>query len=160
MNFNKEEFDVSELVQKILTDLSFMANEKQIELVSNSSINKKITLYSDRNRIRQVIENLVKNALDFVPEKTGRIQIEVNNENSSTVFFVKDNGIGISTQNQKNLFKKFYQIDTSYKRKHGGTGLGLAICKGIVEGLDGKIWLKSTEGQGCSFYFSFPRDQR
>ena len=160
MNFNKEEFDVSELVQKILTDLSFMANEKQIEIVSNSSINKKITLYSDRNRIRQIIENLVKNALDFVPEKTGRIQIEVNNENSSTVFFVKDNGIGISTQNQKNLFKKFYQIDTSYKRKHGGTGLGLAICKGIVEGLDGKIWMESTEGQGCSFYFSFPRDQR
>ncbi|MCZ6582815.1 MAG: PAS domain-containing sensor histidine kinase [Thaumarchaeota archaeon] len=160
MKFNKENFDVSELVQKILTDLSFMAKEKQVELLANSSINEKITLYSDRSRIRQVIENLVKNAMDFVPEKTGKIEIGVNNEGSSTVFFVKDNGIGISAKNQDSLFKKFYQVDTSYKRKHGGTGLGLAICKGIVEGLDGKIWVNSAEGQGSSFYFSFPREQR
>ena len=160
MKFNKENFDVFELLQKILTDLSFVANEKQIEMVANSPINEKMTLCSDRNRIRQVIGNLVKNAIDFVPEKTGRVEIGVNNENNSTVFFVKDNGIGIPVEKQENLFKKFYQIDTSYKRKHAGNGLGLTICKGIVEGLDGKIWLESTEGKGCSFYFSFPRDQR
>ena len=72
------------------------------------------------------------------------------------VFSVKDNGVGISEENQKNLFKKFYQIDTSMTRKHGGTGLGLTICKGIIEDLGGKIWVKSKEGTGSIFYFSIP----
>ena len=72
------------------------------------------------------------------------------------IFSVKDNGIGISKENQKLLFKKFYQIDTSHTRKHGGTGLGLAICKGIVEGLGGMIWVESEVGKGTVFYFSVP----
>ena len=64
--------------------------------------------------------------------------------------------MGISEENQKNLFKKFYQIDTSMTRKHGGAGLGLTICKGIIEDLGGKIWVESKENTGSIFYFSIP----
>jgi len=74
------------------------------------------------------------------------------------VFYVKDNGIGIPKDKQNNLFKKFYQVDTSQTRVHGGTGLGLVICKGIVEGLDGKIWVESDgDGIGTTFYFTIPK---
>jgi signal transduction histidine kinase len=62
----------------------------------------------------------------------------------------------MTLETQKNLFQKFYQADTSIRRKHGGTGLGLAICKGIVEGLGGKIWLESEVGKGTNVYFTIP----
>ena len=67
-----------------------------------------------------------------------------------------DNGPGIPKEKQSNIFKKFYQIDTSHTRKHGGTGLGLVICKGIAEGLEGKIWLESEFGKGTSFFICLP----
>ena len=75
------------------------------------------------------------------------------------LFYVKDNGTGISPEKQKNLFHKFYQIDTSVTRKHGGSGLGLAISKGIIESLGGKIWIESELGKGASFYFTIPNDR-
>jgi len=70
---------------------------------------------------------------------------------------VKDNGEGIKKEKQEDIFKKFYQVDTSLTRTHGGTGLGLAISKAIVEAFGGKIWFKSEEGHGSSFYFTIPR---
>ena len=73
---------------------------------------------------------------------------------------MKDNGIGIPPEKQKQLFAKFYQADTSHSRKHGGTGLGLSICKGIVESLGGKINVESTEGEGSNFYFVLPMERR
>ena len=94
-----------------------------------------------------------------MPKDTGTIQILVEQFPDEVLFTVKDNGIGISKEEQKELFTKFYQVDTSITRKHGGTGLGLAICKGIVEGLGGKIWLESEEGKGTNVYFTIPRDE-
>jgi signal transduction histidine kinase len=75
------------------------------------------------------------------------------------VFSVEDNGIGIPNQNANNLFKKFYQIDTSVTRKHGGTGLGLAICKGIVEAHDGRIWIDKNYTAGTAIRFTIPSKQ-
>jgi signal transduction histidine kinase len=74
----------------------------------------------------------------------------------TVMFSVEDNGIGISHQNADNLFKKFYQIDTSVTRKHGGTGLGLAICKGIVEAHGGKIWIDKNYTAGTAIRFTIP----
>jgi len=78
-------------------------------------------------------------------------------KDGKVLFSVKDNGLGMTLETQKSLFQKFYQADTSITRKHGGTGLGLAICKGIVEGLGGKIWLESEVGKGTNVYFTIPR---
>ncbi|HWY36314.1 MAG TPA: ATP-binding protein, partial [Nitrosopumilaceae archaeon] len=74
------------------------------------------------------------------------------------VFYVKDNGTGIPKEMQPDMFKKFFQADTSLTRKHPGTGLGLVVCKGIVEGLGGKIWFESQSEIGTSFYFTLPKE--
>lgn len=77
--------------------------------------------------MRQVFDNLLSNATKFVPENKGKIEVGSMKENDTLVFYVKDNGIGMLPEKQKNLFQKFYQIDTSERRSAGGTGLGLAI---------------------------------
>jgi len=156
MVFEKADFQVDEMIDDLKKSFENIVKEKQI-VVANSG-NGKINLKSDRRKIEQVLTNLIYNAIDFVPEKTGKIEINVKNENGVVTFSVKDNGKGISKENQKNLFKRFYQVDSSLQRKHGGTGLGLSICKGIVEGLGGKIRVESEEGIGSNFYFTIPRE--
>ena len=131
-----------------------MAKGKQVQLIISKD--KISTFKSDQNRILQVLSALLSNAVEYVPENNGRIDLDVKETDDRIIFSVKDNGIGIYKENQKLLFKKFYQIDTSHTRKHGGTGLGLAICKGIVEGLGGMIWVESEVGKGTVFYFSVP----
>ncbi|MGI0021165.1 MAG: sensor histidine kinase, partial [Nitrososphaera sp.] len=108
-------------------------------------------------RIVQVLNALLYNSVDFVPKAGGRIGLTAEARGDSVVFGVRDNGPGIPKDKKQFLFKKFYQVDTSLKRKHGGTGLGLAISKGIVTGLGGQIWVDTEEGRGSSFYFSLPR---
>ena len=153
MSFTKSKISTDELMKNISNNVSFMIKNKNIELVNKTENNSIIT---DKKRAEQVMYNLISNAVDFVPDKNGRIEIGTKKEGSEIIFYVKDNGIGIHKNKQADLFKKFYQVDTSAKRQHGGTGLGLTICKGIVEGLGGKIWVKSDLGQGTTFYFSLP----
>jgi len=115
-----------------------------------------VNFQTDETKIIQVLSNLIQNSVDFTPIVDAKIEVDAKKEGDDIIFCVKDNGIGISEENQINLFKKFYQIDTSIIRKHGGTGLGLTICKGFVEGLDGKIWVRSNIGKGSTFYFTIP----
>ncbi len=89
-------------------------------------------IITDRDRINQVFSNLIKNAIDFVSPKTGIITIGAIEQDDHVEFFVRDNGQVISADKQSEIFKKFYQIDTSTSRKRCGSGLGLVICKGIV----------------------------
>jgi signal transduction histidine kinase len=115
-----------------------------------------VKVLCDGERIEQVIANLVKNSVDFVPKSGGRITIRAETDvTSQTVTFtVEDNGIGIPPEKMDNLFKSFYQVDTSMARKHGGTGLGLVICKGIIESHGGKIWIDRNYTQGTSIKFT------
>ena len=129
--------------------------DKSIKFI-NSTTNDSV-IYSDEYRLTQVFGNLIKNSVDFVPEKSGKIEVGMRPDTYSVIFYTKDNGKGIPKDKQSNLFKKFYQIDTSLKRKHGGTGLGLVISKGIVDALGGRIWFESEEGKGATFYFSIPK---
>jgi len=154
MNFNFKEFEVNSLFESIKNSFSFISKEKNIEM--NFLINEKISIQSDKDRIEQVLSNLIYNAVDFVPIQTGKIEVSIIRTNNKVKFSVKDNGIGIPKEKQKELFGKFYQADTSQTRKHGGTGLGLSICKGIVENLGGQIYVESEENQGSNFYFILP----
>ena len=104
-----------------------------------------------------MFSNLIKNSIGFVSSNTGNITIGAKDSFNDIEFFVQDKGIGISAENQNELFKKFYQVDTSTSRKRGGSGLGLAICKGIVEGLKGKIWVISEENVQTTFFFKIPK---
>lgn len=159
LELGKMKFDICETSAKELIDRSIkrfmpVAETKHIKLVAD--IDEEIRLECDPERILQVINNLVSNAVKFATQNKGRVHIHARRDNGSVLFIVSDNGIGILREKQQNLFKKFYQVDASLRRNAGGTGLGLAICKGIVEAHNGKIWVESEEGKGSTFYFSIP----
>jgi len=132
-----------------------ICENKGVKLVM--SIKTTEMVYSDLDRISQVFSNLISNALSFIPEKNGVIEIGTQDNSSYVTFFVRDNGVGISEEQQKNIFKKFYQVDTSSKRKKEGSGLGLSICEGIVKALGGKMWVTSIVNQGTTFFFDLPK---
>lgn len=156
MRFRKEEFSVDHLMASVFTNNLQLMKSKNIDFINSTEI--KNTINSDRNRLEQVFSNLIKNSVDFVPNEKGRIEILAEDDDKNIIFYVKDNGPGIPKDKQKYLFKKFYQIDTTLKRKHGGTGLGLVISKGIVEVLGGKIGFESEVGNGTTFWFSIPKN--
>lgn len=113
-------------------------------------------LYADGDRIKQVLTNLVSNALKFSAPKP-IINIAVKNEREYVQVDVADNGIGIAEKDMPKLFHKFQQIDTGSSRKVGGSGLGLAICKGIIEAHGGEIGVHSKLGKGSTFSFTIPK---
>lgn len=160
-------------LEKLTVTNSLTDSEKIVSMVYNAflpicnirgirlekTIHKNHRLLTDSDRINQVFSNLVSNAMEFIPKDNACIEIGTYDENNKVVFFVKDNGMGISKEEQKNIFKKFYQIDTTSKRKKEGSGLGLAICEGIVRKLGGKIGVKSDREKGTTFYFSLPKEE-
>ena len=155
MEFKKDKFSVDDFMNSLITTCSNMMDEKKIEFVN--STDGKLSLISDKGRLEQVFYNLIQNAIDFVPTKGGKIEIGAEEKGDSIFLYVKDNGMGISEKRKESIFKDFYQVDLSLKRKYGGSGFGLVICKGIVENLGGKIWFESKEGEGTTFNFSIPK---
>ena len=116
---------------KSVVDISsHMMKEKKIEFVDTTK--EKSILQSDKNRLKQVFDNLIQNAVDFVPQEGGKIEIGAKKEDNGIRFFVKDNGIGISEKRKDSVFKKYYQVNLSLKRRYGGSGFGLVICRLIV----------------------------
>ena len=152
LDFNKEKTNVLEILNSVIKEFQPIAEERKILLEMN--FNKDIDVLTDKDRISQVFSNLIKNSMDFVPKEEGIITIGAKDCGDMIEFVVRDNGSGMSTENQKEIFKKFYQIDTSTSRKRSGSGLGLAICKGIVEALGGKIWVESKENVQTTFFFT------
>lgn len=150
------EINVNELISIVHTNLQEAMKPKRINFVNTTSENETITVVGDRNRLEQVMNNLILNAVDFVPEERGMIEIGAQKSRGEVIIHVKDNGTGIPADKQKYLFKKFYQVDTTVTRKHGGSGLGLVISKGIVEALGGRIWVESEKEKGTTFYFTIP----
>jgi len=155
MHFNIQSMDVDEFFDKLEQDSAYLMKNKGIEFVIANSL--KFSIETDEHRLRQILDNMIRNSVDFVASKDGRIEVGAKQENGKMIFYVKDNGDGIPKEKQKNIFKKFYQVDTSHTRKHGGTGLGLVICKGLVEGLGGEIWFESEPGKGTTFFFTIPK---
>lgn len=157
MPFHKKEFEVEELVSDIYENYKHIMERDDITF--NVVCDQKIMLFSDIDRIEQVLKNFLNNSMDFVPKPGGKIELKIEKQESNITFSVTDNGVGISEENQLGLFKKFYQIDSSMTRRHGGSGLGLSICKEIVENLGGAIGVKSELGKGSTFYFYIPIKQ-
>jgi len=155
MKFAYADVDITKLVEYILTNHQNIMQEKQIQFVNSTQ--ETIFATTDGARLEQVFNNLIRNAVDFVPDEEGKIEIGIKGDNKKVVCYVKDNGIGITKEKQSNLFNRFYQVDSSLRRRHGGTGLGLSISKGIINGLGGKIWLESEPGKGSVFYFDIPK---
>jgi len=158
LKFNIQEITVDEFMEGRYKSLLSLMVEKGIKFVNSTE--KGLVVKGDVKKLNEVLVNLVQNSVDFVPDKNGRIEIGAKHQDKEVLFYVKDNGKGIPKDMIKNMFKKFYQIDSSYTRKHGGSGLGLAICKGYIEGLDGKIWVESEPNVETIFYFILPKVQQ
>lgn len=144
----------SYLVIQSINTFKHVAEKRNIKL--QYEIKNDIEILCDQNRIVQVLNNILNNALRHVPDNTGEIFVGITSENNRISFFVRDNGIGIPKDKQENLFKKFFQVDKSRQSFDRSSGLGLAICKGIIEAHKGKIWVESEEGKGTKFYFTIP----
>lgn len=153
----KTNIDSEKIINTAYNAFLPICNLRGIKLEKDMDENYQIC--SDPDRINQVFSNLISNAIEFVPTNDPCIRIGAYEEENEIVFFVKDNGSGISSEEQKNIFKKFYQIDATTKRKKEGSGLGLAICEGIVEKLGGKIKVKSKKGEGTTFYFALAKKE-
>lgn len=147
--------DASENVFEVIEMLRPLIEEKNMEITTQIEDNLS-PIYIDPDKIKQILINLIGNAIKFTPENTGLIEVIVKSYNDSILFQIKDNGIGIIEKNQKRLFEKFYQADNTSTRKYGGTGLGLAIVKKLVELNNGKVWFESKENEGTCFSFTIP----
>jgi signal transduction histidine kinase len=155
MKFYYKEFNVNDLIMELCEECDFRIREKKIQIISK--IEKNLILDSDRFRIKKVLRNLIYNAISFVPNKNGKIEIGASEQGKYVLFYVKDNGKGMDKPQQKEIFKIFYQVVQGKRRKHGGLGLGLAVCSLIVKNLGGKIWVESNLGIGSVFYFNISR---
>lgn len=157
LKFEKVRTSVHELVQEVSMMFSNMIEEKELDFIVDISHDVPLQILTDPLRLRQVLTNLISNAIKFTEK--GQICVKVENRNLSKntielTFCVKDTGIGIDPKFRNQLFDAFTQADGSITRKYGGTGLGLAICKKIINMMDGKIWVESIQGAGSSFYFT------
>lgn len=155
LKLEKKEIDVSSFIQQNIFELKPLGSKKGVSIESDVKV--KGTITCDPKRISQVISNLVKNSLDFVPEKEGKITIGVEKDaDSNAVFTIQDNGSGVLPEHVGNLFKKFYQVGKISTRQHGGSGLGLSICALLIQIHGGKIWVDTTYTKGASFKFTLP----
>ncbi|MCP3951630.1 MAG: response regulator [Desulfobacterales bacterium] len=157
LKFERIPFSLREMMGDIPEVFVERISRKQLEMITDIADDVPDRLISDPLRIRQVIINLVSNALKFTRKGEICISVEVKRHEADSIellFCVRDTGIGIPPELNDKLFDDFTQADGSTTRKYGGTGLGLAICKRIVQMLGGEIWVESQTGEGSSFWFT------
>ncbi len=157
ITIRKSKVDVKQFLDEIRSMHIFKLDEKkllfEIECLY-SETNADIFVLADKERLQQIINNLISNALKFTSE--GYIRIGCRQTDEMVEFHVKDTGIGIPPDYHHKVFDRFRQVEASYTRKFGGNGLGLAISKNLVELMGGKIWVESEMGKGSTFYFTLP----
>ncbi|MGB6197980.1 MAG: response regulator [Candidatus Acidiferrales bacterium] len=152
-----KDFNLRDLLETTLKMLSLRADEKGLELLCEIGPTVPEVVCGDSNRLRQIVVNLVGNAIKFTEhgEVALNVQAEAEDGTDRTLHFtVSDSGIGIPIEKQTSIFEPFAQADNSTTRKYGGTGLGLTISKRLVALMDGKIWVESEVGRGTQFHFT------
>lgn len=159
LQFDKTPVSLSSTIKEVVNLLALKAYDKGIELMYHVHSNTPNIITIDDLRIKQVITNLVNNAIKFTPQGEVSVEVKVLEKVESQYtleFAVTDTGIGISEEKIESIFTSFSQADTSTTRQFGGTGLGLAISKNLIEMMDGKIYVESKVGKGSRFAFSLP----
>jgi hypothetical protein len=144
---------VNTLLKELHSLFSAQAKEKNLQLILNIPT-QETTLSSDYTKLSQILTNLINNAIKYTEK--GNIEIGFEEKAKGLLFFVKDTGMGISKEQQKKVFERFYRSDNPKTLKYDGVGLGLSICMGLIGILKGEIWLESEPGKGTSFFFSLP----
>jgi two-component system phosphate regulon sensor histidine kinase PhoR len=159
LNLNEEDFNIIELVQNVFDLIEMKAAKKNITLTFDKDYEDSIFVYADRERIQQVLTNLVVNSVKY-GKNAGTIEVSIEDLIKNKVIVrVTDNGEGIAEENIPRLFERFYRVDKSGSRKEGGSGLGLSIVKHIVEAHNEKIYVESQLGVGSEFSFTLEKSK-
>jgi len=158
LKLNMENFDLMEVVNDVIDFNDQKANAKHIAIKVNNTTHEPVMVYGDKNRIYEVLNNLIVNSINY-GEENGTTKVVISDIENKYLIDIKDNGIGIAEENLSRVFERFYRVDKSRSRESGGTGLGLAIVKHIIEAHNEMITLKSKIGKGSTFSFTVKKAQ-
>jgi signal transduction histidine kinase/putative methionine-R-sulfoxide reductase with GAF domain len=160
MNLNPERFRIHETISEVLSITAPQLGENPLSLSVEEDSDRELEIVADRTRIRQVMLNLVNNALKFTDQ--GRITIRAERLQNKALISIRDTGMGIPPNKLEAVFQEFAQVDSSTTRKAGGTGLGLPISRRLIEMHGGRLWAESTgiPGEGSTFYVELPIEAR
>ncbi|MGY0391552.1 sensor histidine kinase [Bizionia sp. KMM 8389] len=157
LSLKKEEFDILELIKNVFDLLEMKAAKKKISLIFDRNYTEPVMVYADRERIEQVVTNLVVNSIKYGRSK-GTTEVGIENLIKNKVIVrVTDNGEGIAEEHLSRIFERFFRVDKSGSRKEGGSGLGLSIVKHIIEAHDEHIYIESEPEVGSEFSFSMEK---
>ncbi len=160
LNIKRENFDIVELLKNVFELLEMKASKKNISLVFDTDYKKPIYVNADRERIQQVLTNLIVNSIKYGNEG-GTTEVSIENLIQNKVIVrVTDNGEGIEAHHIPRLFERFYRVDKTGSRKEGGSGLGLSIVKHIIEAHNEKIYVESSPGIGSEFSFTLEKAKK
>lgn len=155
IEFKPVPMDMVKLIEEVVKELQIQAKGKNLELRFASHPEHEMEqVKADPERTRQILINLIGNAVKYTPE--GSVTVNIGKSDKEVIVAVEDTGLGMSKEAQKQLFEKFYRVKNEKTRQITGTGLGLWITKSLVEKQGGKIWVDSVEGKGSTFHFSLP----
>ncbi|MBN1637572.1 MAG: two-component sensor histidine kinase [Ignavibacteriales bacterium] len=156
LNLEYRIFNLKELVLEVFDSFHKLALEKEISLYIKDGLDDSISVLADRDRIRQVLINLISNSIKY-GSKHGRTAVSWYDMDENILIEIADNGIGISKQHLTRVFERFYRVDKDRSRRQGGTGLGLAIVKHIIEAHNQTINIRSDLGKGTTFGFTLKK---
>jgi signal transduction histidine kinase len=157
MTLEQVEFEPRQALEHTVNTLALTAREKGLDLSVHIASDVPATVIGDPRSLRQILLNLVGNAVKFTDQGSVMLAMRVESRDETGVllhFWVTDTGIGIPASKQASIFDAFVQADGSFTRRHGGTGLGLAICSNLVTLMGGRIWVVSEVGNGSCFHFT------
>ncbi len=155
LGFHREEFSLKEEIEKTLEEERQMALKNKITISFEHEDEDYPSVYVDRERIRWVIRNLIENAMRYGKEG-GSVVVTLMKDRSKLTVSVKDDGIGISPEEQQHIFEKFFRGEEAKRKRNDGSGIGLFIIKNIINYHGGRMWFESVEGVGTTFFFTVP----
>ncbi len=151
-----KQINAQKFITNVKDQFALHFDRKSIQFkINHPETPDEIFVFADPDRLKQIFNNLISNALKFTTE--GYVQIGYESKGDTILFSVKDTGIGIPVEYHEKIFERFRQVEESKNRKFGGNGLGLAITRNLINQMGGKIWLESESGKGSSFYFTLPK---
>ncbi|HWM78450.1 MAG TPA: ATP-binding protein, partial [Methylomirabilota bacterium] len=159
MPLHMSTFPISELIREVIAELEPLIHRSRLSVRVEAG-RKLPALGSDRAKVKQIVLNLVSNAIKFTPTGTVIVSVRQDAATSEVSISVSDTGIGIKSEDQERVFEDFRQADNSPAREYGGAGLGLAICRRLAQMLEGRLGLASAVGQGSTFTLTLPRRLR
>lgn len=155
VSYNFKKINIVNTIEQTILEFSVEANKKQVDLIFLKPEIDMPFVSCDEEMIQIVFQNLIENAIKYTSED-GKVFVSIKQKNDSIQISIKDNGIGINTDDKENIFKKFYRAPNAKEKDIVGSGLGLFTTKNIVEKHNGKIWFENEKGDGTTFFVLLP----